>query len=90
MKNYAPESCNGNDFTSFREKGSNCTSKCETNSTVSEQENDKCCFGKCMFLDHFLVSDGKTNKSAVAGLFGPVGDPKIMENIDECEAIGKK
>lgn len=45
---------------------------------------------KCMYSDHAAVDDdGKINKTALASFFGPVGDPQIVENIAECEAIGK-
>lgn len=44
---------------------------------------------KCSLLEHSLADDKSLNKSALAQLFGEIGDQKIVENIGECEKIRK-
>lgn len=45
---------------------------------------------KCLQQNHFLFNDGKKeNKTADSSLFGTAGDPKVLENIEICESIGK-
>lgn len=58
--------------------------------TRSAREKQLCCSEKSAFLDSGIVVDGKLNKTAMSTWFGTDGDPQIMENIEQCEAIGSK
>lgn len=84
MGSWVINGCNG-DFVSTSDISELCATKCEE----AKAEDQRCCEVKCIFLDHSLLTDGKINKTALATLFGQVGDPKIIENIAECEALGK-
>lgn len=39
-------------------------------------------------MGHSMLDNGKINKTAFTSLLGAVEDPKIIENIGECDAIG--
>lgn len=87
MRNWASERCNVNNYTVITGIGENCNATCAEASSDSNTADSKCCKIKCMFSN--MVDDGRTNKTAMAGIFGAVGDPQIMEIIAECEAIGR-
>lgn len=65
-----------------------CKAACGETSSDTKLEEGDCCVWKCIFFNNSIVDDGKFNKTAMAGLYGEAGDPNIVENIGECEAIG--
>lgn len=77
--------CNCNDYAGLSARLEFCKLKCPVD---AEGKSDRCCKMRCRFSD-FLVNNAKINVTAMTSLFGPVNDPKIVENIRECLLIGK-
>lgn len=84
MEDLHHTECNCNNFTNASTLVDMCQRQCK-----QKADKDECCTTKCAFLDHLQLSEGKANKTAVSSLFGQAGDPKIVENFDECQSIGK-
>lgn len=87
MRRWAKSRCGGNNYTEWHTIIDNCNATCETTTPDEKSKNQKCCEWKCG-INSILV-DGKINKTAMESLYGTAGDPKTVENIDNCEAIGK-
>lgn len=101
LRTTTPLFCKVNQLTSWPEASPSClieptraaltrrtTGKSRKTRRVSGQK--PCCTEKIVFLDSGIVVDGKLNTTAMSTWFGPAGDPNIMEDIEQCEAIGSR
>lgn len=88
MRKLDDSHCNCNEYKGYFSLGEICRSKCEKE-IKQVNKNESCCYAKCI-IDNSIVVDGKINKTAMASLYGKVGDPKTAENIEECKDIGRR
>lgn len=84
MREYEINECNCNDYAGVGRVEFSCDSKYYQ----GDEKDRRCRMTRCKFSEHLLLSDGKINTTAMSSLFGSAGDPKIVRNIGECEAIG--
>lgn len=82
--------CSCNQYNALVKIVDSCLTKCgigrdESNVSPAKQ----CCRKKCLMIDQSIIIDGKINTTALSRFYGPVGDPKVIDNIVECEEIGK-
>lgn len=87
MEKFDFSHCDCNNYDEVRNLTKICTSKC--GDEPDKPSNQSCCQAQCIVLDNSIVVDKKINTTAMASFYGPVGDLKIMENIEECIKISK-
>lgn len=88
MRRWANDDCNSSDFSGLMSIIEKCNATCKEVPVNADTHDSTCCLWKCAVFNFSILEDGKINKTALSSLFGAVGDPKTIENIGECEAIG--